>query len=379
MKFEFSSEQELIRKTAREFAVNEIAPYAAEWDQQSRYPKEVVAKMAELGFMGMFVPEEWGGAGLDHLSYCLAVEEISRADASCGVIMSVNNSLTSWPLLSYGSDEQKKRWLIPMAKGETLGAYCLSEPEAGTDAAAQTTVAEADGDGFVLRGTKNFITNGASADTLIVFAMTDKAKAYKGISAFIVDAKSEGVKVTHTEHKMGIRASETAQLAFDEVKLGPENLLGKPGEGFKIAMSTLDGGRIGIAAQAIGIAQAALDHAISYSKEREQFGRTLSKFQAIQFKLADMAMRIDAARLLTLRAAYVKDMGKPHPSESAMAKLMASTAAVYCAEEAVQIFGGNGYSKDYPVEKLMRDAKICDIYEGTNEVQRMVIAAKLLA
>jgi butyryl-CoA dehydrogenase len=379
VKFELTSEQELIRKTAREFTENEIVPHAAEWDEQSRYPKEVVVKMAELGFMGMFVPEEWGGAGLDHLSYCLAVEEISRGDASCGVIMSVNNSLSCWPLMRYGTDEQKKRWLKPMAQGETLGAYCLSEPEAGTDAAAQSTVAEADGDGFILRGTKNFITNGASANTLIVFAMTDKSVGHKGISAFVVDSNSKGVQVTHTEHKMGIRASETAQLAFDDVRLGPENLLGKTGEGFKIAMNTLDGGRIGIAAQAVGIAQAALEHSIDYSKDREQFGRTLSKFQAIQFKLADMAMRIDASRLLTFRAAFVKDQGQAHPSESAMAKLMASNTAVFCAEEAVQIFGGNGYSKEYPVEKLMRDAKICDIYEGTSEVQRMVIAAKLLA
>jgi butyryl-CoA dehydrogenase len=364
VRFELTSEQELIRKTAREFTENEIVPHAAEWDRESYYPKELVAKMAELGFMGMFVPEEWGGAGLDHASYCLAVEEISRGDASCGVIMSVNNSLTSWPLLAYGSDEQKERWLKPMAQGKTLGAYCLSEPEAGTDAAAQSTVAEPDGKGFVLRGTKNFITNGASADTLIVFAMTDKSQGHKGISAFIVDSKLEGVKVTHTEHKMGIRASETAQLAFDDVK---------------IAMSTLDGGRIGIAAQAVGIGQAALDHAVTYSKEREQFGRPLAKFQAIQFKLADMGMRLEAARLLTLRAAFVKDQGRQHSAESAMAKLMASNTAVYCAEEAVQIFGANGYSKDYPVEKLMRDAKICDIYEGTSEVQRMVIAAALLA
>ncbi len=379
MKFELTPEQELIRKTVREFAANEIAPHAAEWDEKAEYPAGVVKQMAELGFMGMFVPEEWGGAGMDHLSYVIAVEEISHADASCGVIMSVNNSLSGWPILEYGTDEQKKRWLEPMAKGDTLGAFCLSEPQAGTDAAAQKAVAVKDGEGWVLNGVKNFITNGVSADTLIVIAMTDLEAGVKGISAFVVDAKAKGVSIAAVEHKMGIRASDTAQLAFDDVKLGPENMLGKEGDGFKIAMATLDGGRIGIAAQAVGIGQAALDHAIVYSKEREQFGRTLSKFQAIQFKLADMGMRLDASRLLTYRAAYVKDSGARHSSESAMAKLMASTTAVFCAEEAVQIFGGNGYSKEYPVEKLMRDAKICDIYEGTNEVQRMVIAASLLA
>jgi len=379
VKFDLTSEQELIRKTARDFAEKEIVPNAAEWDRESRYPKEVVAKLADLGFMGMFVPEQWGGAGLDHVSYALAIEEISRGDASVGVIMSVNNSLTSWPILTYGSDEQKERWLKPMAQGKTLGAFCLSEPQAGTDAAAQTTLATPDGDGWVINGVKNFITNGPSADTLVVIAMTDPSQGHHGISAFVVDADTPGVKVAHVEHKMGIRASETAQMTFDDVKVGKDSLLGKVGEGFRIAMSTLDGGRIGIAAQALGIGQAALDHAVSYAKEREQFGRPLAKFQAIQFKLADMKMRLEAARLLTLRAAYVKDQGRRHSSESAMAKLMASTTAVHCAEEAVQIFGGNGFSEDYPVEKLMRDAKICDIYEGTNEVQRMVIAAGLLA
>jgi alkylation response protein AidB-like acyl-CoA dehydrogenase len=376
--FHLTSEQELIRKTARDFADREIAPHAAEWDREARYPAEVVRKMAELGFMGIFVPEEWGGAGMDHVSYSLAVEEISRADASCGVIMSVNNSLSSWPLLAYGDDSQKERWLKPMAAGDHLGAFCLSEPQAGTDAAAQQTVAERDGDGYILRGTKNWITNGAHADTLIVFAMTDKAKGHAGITAFVVDAKASGVVVAHTEKKMGIKASDTAQLVFEDVKLTEENRLGQEGEGFKVAMSTLDGGRLGIASQAVGIAQAALDHAAAYAKDRQQFGRPIAKFQAIQFKLADMAMRVEAARLLTLRACFIKDQGKRHSAESAMAKLMASTTAVHCAEEAVQIFGGNGYSREYPVEKLMRDAKICDIYEGTNEVQRMVIAADVL-
>jgi alkylation response protein AidB-like acyl-CoA dehydrogenase len=292
--------------------------------------------------------------------------------------MSVNNSLTCWPLHHYGTDAQRERWLKPLARGERLGAYCLSEPQAGTDAAAQRTVARRDGAGYVLDGTKNFITNGAHADTLIVFAMTAPEKGHKGISAFVLDAHAPGVSVAKTEKKMGIRASDTAQINLDGVRLSAEQRLGEEGDGFKIAMQTLDGGRIGIAAQAVGIGQAALDHAVAYAKEREQFGKPIGQFQAIQFKLAEMAMRIDAARLLTHRAASLKQAGQRHSKESAMAKLMASTTAVHCAEEAVQIFGGNGYSKEYPVEKLMRDAKICDIYEGTNEVQKMVIAAALI-
>ena len=379
MKFALTSEQELIQKTAREFAANEIAPYSAEWDREARFPAEVVKKLAGLGFMGMNVPEELGGAGLDTLSYTLAVEEISRGDASVGVIMSVNNSLVCWPIDTYGTPAQKERWLVPLAKGEHLGAYCLSEPQAGTDAAAQKTVAKKTDNGWVITGVKNFITNGNSADTLVVLAMTDLSLGHKGISAFIVDAHAPGVSVTHTEHKMGIRASDTAQIALDDVEVGDDALLGDVGKGFRVAMSTLDGGRIGIAAQALGIAQSALDHSVAYSKEREQFGRPIAKFQAIQFKIADMAMRLEAARLLTYRAAWTKDQQSGHAVESAMAKYMASTAAVYCAEEAVQIFGGNGYSKEYPVEKLMRDAKICDIYEGTNEVQKMVVGATLLA
>jgi len=379
VKFELTNEQELIRKTAREFAQNEIAPHAAQWDREGHFPAEVVAKMAELGFMGMNVDPRWGGAGMDAICYSLAVEELSRADAGVGVIMSVNNSLTCWPIETYGTDEQKERWLKPMAKGETLGAYCLSEPQAGTDAAAQKTVAVKTDDGYVLNGTKNFITNGAHADTLVVIAMTDLEAGHRGISAFIVDAHDPGVKVTHTEHKMGIKSSDTAQLALDDVRVGEDQLLGVEGKGFKVAMTTLDGGRIGIAAQALGLAQAAIDHSIAYAKERVQFGRPLAKFQAIQFKIAEMQMRTEAARLLVCRASDYKQRGLPYSAEAAMAKLMASTTGVYCAEEAVQIFGGNGYSKEYPVEKLMRDAKICDIYEGTSEVQKMVIAAHALA
>lgn len=379
MKFSLTSEQELIQKTAREFAAREIAPHSAEWDREARFPADVVRKLAGLGFLGMNVPAELGGAGMDTLSYILAVEEISRGDASVGVIMSVNNSLVCWPINAYGTQEQKEKWLVPLAKGDRLGAYCLSEPQAGTDAAAQKTTARKTDSGWVLNGTKNFITNGASADTLIVMAMTDQAAGHKGISAFIVDAKASGVGVAHTEKKMGIKASDTAQMTFDDVEVGEDGLLGEVGQGFRVAMSTLDGGRIGIAAQALGIAQASLDHAVAYAKEREQFGRPLAKFQAIQFKIADMAMRLDASRLLTYRAAWTKDHAAKHSVESAMAKYMASTTAVFCAEEAVQIFGGNGYSKEYPVEKLMRDAKICDIYEGTNEVQKMVVGGTLLA
>lgn len=379
MKFALTSEQELIQKTAREFAANEIAPHSAQWDREARFPREVIAKLASLGFMGMAVPTNYGGAGLDTLSYILAVEEISRGDASVGVIMSVNNSLACWPIHHYGTDAQKERWLTPLAKGDHLGAYCLSEPQAGTDAAAQRTLARKTDTGWVLNGTKNFITNGANANTLVVLAMTDKDAGHRGITAFVVDATAKGVGVAHTEKKMGIRASDTAQITLDDVELGEDARLGEVGQGFKLAMSTLDGGRIGIAAQALGIAQSALDHSIRYAKEREQFGKPIAKFQAIQFKLAEMAMRLDAARMLTYRAAWTKDHAPVHSVESAMAKFMASTTAVHCAEEAVQIFGGNGYSKEYPVEKLMRDAKICDIYEGTNEVQKMVVGNALLA
>lgn len=378
MKFELTSEQELIRKTARDFADKEIAPHASRWDHEEHFPSEVVSRLAELGFMGMTVPEEYGGAGLDQLSYILACEEISRGDAGCSVIMSVNNSLVCWPLTAYGTHEQKERWLTPLAKGEKLGAYCLSEPQAGTDAAAQKTIAARRDGGYVLNGTKNFITNGAHADTLIVFAMTDIEKGHKGISAFVVDAHVPGVTIAHTEKKLGIKTSDTAQIVIEDVEIGEDQRLGQESEGFKIAMQTLDGGRISIAAQALGVAQSALEHSVRYSKERVQFGRPIAAFQAIQFKIAEMAMRLDGARLLTYRAAIAKDEGRRHSVEAAMAKLMASTTAVHCAEEAVQIFGANGYSKEYPVEKLMRDAKICDIYEGTNEVQKMVIAAAML-
>ncbi len=375
MQFEFNEQQRMIRDMARDFATREIAPFAAEFDEQEKFPADVVRKMGELGFMGMNVPEQYGGAGLDSLCYTLAMEEISKACASCGVIMSVNNSLVCWPLETYGNEDQLVRFLTPLAKGEKLGAYCLSEPGAGTDAAAQSTTAKRDGDDWVINGMKNFITNGAHADILIVFAQTDPELKYKGIRAFIVEKEAEGFSVIRKEEKMGIRGSDTAQLAFDNVRVPDSQVLGPEGSGFKVAMSTLDGGRIGIAAQALGISAAAYEAAVAYSKEREQFGRPICKFQAIQWKIADMATRLDASRLLTYRAAWAKDQGGRYSEESAMAKLFASETSHFITNEAVQIFGGNGYSKEYPVERHFRDAKITEIYEGTSEAQRMVISS----
>ncbi len=375
MQFEFNEQQRMIRDMARDFAAREIAPFAAEFDEQEKFPADVVKKMGELGFMGMNVPEQYGGAGLDTLCYILAMEEVSKACASCGVIMSVNNSLVCWPLETYGTEDQLVRFLTPLAKGEKLGAYCLSEPGAGTDAAAQSTTAKKDGDHWVINGMKNFITNGANADIMIVFAQTDPDLQYKGIRAFIVEKEAEGFSVIRKEEKMGIRGSDTAQLAFDNVRVPDSQVLGGEGSGFKVAMSTLDGGRIGIAAQALGISGAAYEAALAYSKEREQFGRPICKFQAIQWKIADMATRLEAARLLTYRAAWAKDQAGRYSEESAMAKLFASEASHYITNEAVQIFGGNGYSKEYPVERHFRDAKITEIYEGTSEAQRMVISS----
>jgi len=375
VRFEPTEQQRMIRDMARDFATREIVPVAAELDAEERFPAEIVKQMGELGFMGMNVPEQWGGAGLDMVCYALAMEEVSRACASCGVVMSVNNSLVCWPLETYGDDAQREKFLKPLAQGAKLGAYCLSEPGAGTDAAAQSTTAKLDGDTWVLNGMKNFITNGANADILIVFAQTDPELKHKGIAAFIVEKTADGFSVIRKEEKMGIRASDTAQLAFDNVRVPADQLLGKVGEGFKIAMSTLDGGRIGIAAQALGISAAAYEAARQYSLQREQFGRPIARFQAIQWKIADMATRLEAARLLTYRAAWAKDQGGRFSEEAAMAKLYASEASHFITNEAVQIFGGNGYSKEYPVERHFRDAKITEIYEGTSEAQRMVISA----
>ncbi len=375
MQFQFNEQQRMIRDMARDFANRVIVPVAAELDATERFPKDIVRQMGELGLLGMSVNEAYGGAGLDTVCYVAAMEEISRACASCGVIMSVNNSLVCWPLETYGNEDQKKRFLTPLASGQKLGAYCLSEPGAGTDAAAQRTTAKKEGDHWVLNGMKNFITNGANADILIVFAQTDVALKHKGIRAFIVESTSEGFSVIRKEEKMGIRASDTAQLAFDNVIVPDDQVLGPAESGFKIAMSTLDGGRIGIASQALGISAAAYEASRAYSKQREQFGRAICEFQAVQWKIADMATRLEAARLLTYRAAWAKDQGGRYGEEAAMAKLFASEASHFITNEAVQIFGGNGYSKEYPVERHFRDAKITEIYEGTSEAQRMVISS----
>ncbi|MCL4510437.1 MAG: acyl-CoA dehydrogenase [Bacteroidetes bacterium] len=376
--FEFTQEQLMIKEAARDFADKELVKGAAERDEKEQFPYEQIKQMAELGFMGMMVPPEHGGAGLDTVSYVLALEEISRGDASAGVIMSVNNSLVCWGLEKFGNDLQKEKYLKPLASGKTLGAFCLSEPEAGSDAVNQRTTAVRDGDRYVINGTKNFITNGASADVLLVMATTDKTKGARGVSTFIVEKKFPGVIVSKKEHKLGIRSSDTAQITFQDCGVPVENRINEEGFGFKFAMMTLDGGRIGIASQAIGIARAALDASLKYVKERKAFDKLLYEFQAIQFKLAEMHTNIEAAHLLTLNAALKKDRGERFTKEAAMAKLFASKIAVDCALEAIQIHGGYGYLKDFPVERYLRDAKITEIYEGTSEIQRIVIAREVL-
>jgi len=328
--------------------------------------------------MGMMVPQEYGGAGLDTVSYVIAMEEISSACASTGVIMSVNNSLVCDPIMRYGSEEQKRNYLTPLARGEKLGCFALSEPNAGSDAARQQTIAVQDGDFFILNGTKNFITNGKEANIAIVFAMTDKTKGHRGISAFIVPTDIQGFKISRLEHKLGIRGSSTAQIILEDVKLSKDHLLGNIGDGFKIAMSTLDGGRIGIASQALGIARAAMEESIEFAKQREAFGQIIANFEAIQWMIADMATRLDSARLLTLRAAYLKDKKVRFTKEAAMAKLFAAETAMWITTKAIQIHGGYGYTTDYPVERHFRDAKITEIYEGTSEIQRLVIASNIL-
>ena len=380
MDFDLTPEQELIQRTARDFSDREIAPKAADLDETGRYPEEIVAAMAGMGLMGVAVPEQDGGAGMDNLSYVLAMEEISRGCASCGVIMSVNNSLVCDPILRYGSDAQKKEWLPPLARGEKLGCFGLSEPGAGSDAAAMTTTARSDGGGWVLDGAKNFITNAPQADVSIVFAKTDASAGHRGISAFLVPLKNHaGVSVGPKERKLGIHAAWSSGIYLDDARLPAGALLGKQGEGFKIAMSTLDGGRIGIAAQALGIAQAAFEAAVRYAKERTAFGAPIAKLQAIQFMIADMATELEAARILTWRAARLKDAKVRHSAESAMAKLMASEVATRVAHKALQVHGGYGYLKDFPLERHYRDARITEIYEGTSEIQRLVIAASVLS
>lgn len=378
MNFDFTETQIMIRETARKFAEDELTPSASERDEKEEFPYEAVKKLGELGFMGMMVPEQYGGAGLDTVSYVLAMEEISRADASCGVIMSVNNSLVCYGLNEWCNEEQKQKFLIPLATGKKLGAFALSEPEAGSDASNQKTMANRSGSEYILNGTKNFITNGSTADYILVMATTDKTKGPHGISAFVIEKGIPGFSVAKKEKKLGIRSSDTVSLAFDNCRIPAENIIGDEGFGFKFAMKTLDGGRIGIAAQALGIAQASLDASIQYSKQRKAFGKYIAEFQAIQFKIADMATRIEAARLLTLQAASLKDIGKPYGNASAMAKLYASKVAVDAALEAIQIHGGYGYVREYNVERYLRDAKITEIYEGTSEVQRIVISRALL-
>jgi len=378
MKLELNDQQKMIKKMVQEFAEKEIAPVAEELDKTGEYPTKILEKMAKLGLLGIVIPTEYGGAGLDIISYATVVEEISKKCASTGVITSVHNSLVSYPIMKYGTDEQKKKYLPILAKGEKIGAFAGTEPNAGSDLGAMQTKAELKGDHYVINGDKTFITSGDHAGIFIVFAVTDKEAGSKGISAFIVESDTPGFKVGSLFDKMGINANHVTELIFENMKVPKENLLGKEGDGFKIALGTLDGGRIGIAAQAVGIAQAALDESIEYSKQRQQFGRPIAKFQAIQWMIAEMATRIEAARYLVLNAAYQKDKGERFSKEAAMAKLFASETAMDCVIKAVQIHGGYGYTKEYTVERLFRDAKITEIYEGTSEVQKMVIAGSLL-
>ncbi|MFH0992320.1 MAG: acyl-CoA dehydrogenase [bacterium] len=378
MDFQFTETQLMIQQTARQFAQDELAPSADERDEKELFPFEAVKKMGELGFMGMMVSEQYGGAGLDTISYVLAEEEISKVDASAGVIMSVNNSLVCWGLETFGSEEQKQKYLTNLATGRSLGAFALSEPEAGSDATNQRTGAVKDGDYYILNGTKNFITNGANADVVLVMAATDRSKGAKGVSAFIVEKGTPGYAIAKKERKMGIRSSDTVSLSFEDCRIPALNRIGEEGSGIKFALKTLDGGRIGIASQALGIAQASLEAAVHYSKERKAFDKPIAELQAIQFKLADMATQIEAARLLTLRAAALKDQKQNYSAAAAMAKLYASKVAVEAALEAIQIHGGYGYMREYKVERFLRDAKITEIYEGTSEIQRIVISRSLL-
>lgn len=378
MNFELTEEQLAVREAARDFAQNELLPGVIERDEKQEFPKEQIKKMGELGFMGMMVDPKYNGGGMDSVSYVLAMEEISKVDASCSVSMSVNNSLVCWGLEKYGSEEQKQKYLTKLATGEIIGAFCLSEPEAGSDATSQRTTAEDKGDYYLLNGTKNWITNGNSASVYIVIAQTDPEKKHKGINALIVEKDMEGFVVGKKENKLGIRGSDTHSLMFTDVKVPKENRIGEDGFGFNFAMSTLNGGRIGIASQALGIASGAYELALKYSKERKAFGKEISKHQAIQFKLADMATEIEAARLLCLKAAALKDAGKDFKQAAAMAKVFASKVAMDTTVEAVQIHGGYGFVKEYHVERLMRDAKITQIYEGTSEIQKIVISRELL-
>ncbi|KMO35479.1 acyl-CoA dehydrogenase [Methylobacterium tarhaniae] len=374
-----TDDQILIRDTARSFAQERLKPFSADWDREARFPREAIAEMGALGFMGMLVPEEHGGAAVDHVAYALAIEEVAAGDGAVSTVMSVHNSVGCMPILKFGSTEQKQRFLGPLARGEQLGAFCLTEPGAGSDAAALKTRARRRGNAWILSGTKQFITSGANADLAIVFAVTDPEAGKRGISAFIVPTKTPGYKVARIEHKLGQRASDTAQIVFEDMELTPDLMLGQEGEGLKIALSNLEGGRIGIAAQAVGMARAAFEAALAYAGERETFGQTLTQHQAVAFRLADMATRIEAARLLVLNAARLRDAGQPSLKEAAMAKLFASEMAEGVCSDAIQIHGGYGYLADYPVEQIYRDVRVCQIYEGTSDVQRIVISRALTA
>ncbi|HEV2334642.1 MAG TPA: acyl-CoA dehydrogenase family protein [Stellaceae bacterium] len=370
-----TEEQRLFRDTARAFAARELAPHAAEWDREARFPKEALAELGKLGFMGMLVPEQYGGAGTDHVGYALAMEEIADGDGATSTILSVN-SLCCGAVLQYGSDEQKARFLKPMAQGE-IACFCLTEPQAGSDAAAIKTRARRHGNRWVVNGTKQFITSGSSAQVAIVFALTDPAAGRRGISAFIVPTSTPGYRVARLEHKLGQRASDTAQLVFEEMELTPDLLLGPEGEGYRIALANLEGGRIGIAAQALGMARAAYEAALGYAKEREAFGQKLIAHQAVAFRLADMATQLAAARGLILDAAERRDHGEPCLKEAAMAKLFASEMAERVCSDAIQIHGGYGYLADFPVERIYRDVRVCQIYEGTSDIQRLLIAREI--
>ena len=378
MDFQLSAKHQRLVKLYREFALKEVKPIAAAIDEEERFPLETVTKMVELKMMGIPFPVELGGAGADTLAYILAVEELSRVCATTGVILSAHTSLGAHPIYQYGTPEQKATFLTRLNQGQALGAFGLTEPNAGTDAAGQQTVAIKDGEDYLLTGSKIFITNAGPADIYIIFAMTDKTVGTRGISAFILEKGMPGFSVGKKELKLGIRGSSTCELIFDHVRVPSQNRLGQEGQGFKIAMTTLDGGRIGIAAQALGIAQGALDESINYIKARKQFGKPIAAFQNTQFKIADMACSIESARLLVYRASWLKDQGLPYATEAAMAKLVASETAMRVTTQAVQLFGGYGYTREYPVERMMRDAKITEIYEGTSEVQRMVVSAAVL-
>ena len=378
MNFKLTQEQKMIKEMTQKFACEELAPDSIKRDIDKIWPHEQVAKMADLGLLGIMVEDKWGGNNMDTISYAIAMEEIAKVDASAAVIMSVNNSLVCYIFQKYANNEQKEKYLIPLAKGKKLGCFSLSEPQSGSDASNMNVYAKEDGDDFIISGTKNWVTNGINADVIMLFCLTEKGVGHKGISCFIIDKETKGLSTGKAEEKLGIRSSDTCELYFDQVRVSKENLIGNLGDGFKIALSTLDGGRIGIASQALGIAQASLDHSINYSKERKQFGKPISSNQIIQFKLADMAMEIEAARMLNHKAAWKKDNKINFSVSASMAKVYSSEVAMRASTQCVQIHGGYGYIKETGVERLMRDAKITQIYEGTSEIQRVVIARDLL-